>query len=70
MITSSNDPTVPAGRYGWFSAFDLGNGQNEPADRASLLGFGDEAANEAFCASPNLPRRGPWDVDGKIKVQP
>jgi hypothetical protein len=69
IITWSNDPTIPAGRYGWFSAFDLGKGKQGPADRASLLGFGDEAANEAFCASPNLPRRGPWDVDGQIKVK-
>jgi hypothetical protein len=70
VITESNDPTVPAGMYGWFQAFDLGKGKNDPADRSSLLGFGDEAANEAFCNSPNLPRFGPWDVDGQIKVKP
>jgi hypothetical protein len=68
VITSSNDPTVPAGRYGWFQAFDLG--KVTPADRSSLLGFGDEAANDAFCDSPNLPRFGPWDVRGDIKVKP
>ncbi len=70
VITESNDPTVPAGRYGWFQAFDLGKGKKGPADRSSLLGFGDEAANEAFCNSPNLPRFGPWDVEGEIKVKP
>jgi hypothetical protein len=70
VITASNDPTVPVGRYGWFQAFDLGKGNQGPADRSSLLGFGDEAANEAFCHSPNLPRFGPWDVDGRINVKP
>jgi hypothetical protein len=70
VITASNDPTVPAGRYGWFQAFDLGKGKRGLPDRSSLLGFGDEAANEAFCNSPNLPRFGPWDVQGDIKVKP
>jgi hypothetical protein len=70
VITASNDPTLPVGRYGWFQAFDLGKRKKDPADRSSLLGFGDEAANEAFCNSPNLPRFGPWDVDGQVKVKP
>jgi hypothetical protein len=70
VITWSNDATVPAGRYGWFQAFDLGKRKHDPADRSSLLGLGDEAANEAFCNSPNLPRFGPWDVKGQIKVRP
>ena len=69
VITWSNDPTLPAGDYGWFQAFDLGKGHKGAADRSSLLGFGDEAANEAFCASPNLPRFGPWDVQGDIKIK-
>ena len=29
---------------------------------------GTEAANEAFCNSPNLPRFGPWDVEGNVQV--
>ena len=33
------------------------------------VGFGSEAANEAFCNSPNLPRNGPWDVDGNVQVR-
>jgi hypothetical protein len=33
------------------------------------VGFGDEAANEAFCNSPNLPRFGPWDVQGELEVE-
>ena len=36
--------------------------------RAAGIGFGDEAANEAFCNSPNLPRFGPWDIQGNIQV--
>ena len=70
VITWSNDATVPAGRYGWFQAFDNGKGKDDPPDRSSLLGFGDETANEAFCNSPNLPRFGPWDVEGDIKIRP
>ncbi|MGH3118833.1 MAG: hypothetical protein ACRDQ2_17310, partial [Gaiellales bacterium] len=69
VITWSNDPTLPPGRYGWFQAFDLGKGRKAPPDRSSLLGFGDEEANEAFCASPNLPRFGPWDVEGDIRIK-
>jgi hypothetical protein len=84
VITRSNDATQPAGRFAWFQVFDLGRnrgggddddddddgGGRGPADRSSLIGFGDEAANEAFCNSPNLPRFGPWDVDGDIRVRP
>jgi hypothetical protein len=50
--------------------FDSGEGASAPPDRSSLIGFGDEAANEAFCNSPNLPRFGPWDVDGNVQVSP
>ena len=49
---------------------DDDGGSRGPADRSSLVGFGDEAANEAFCNSPNLPRFGPWDVEGDIRVRP
>ncbi len=67
VITKSNDPTVPVGRYGWFQLFDL-SGSGLP-DRSTLIGIGDEAANEAFCASPNPPRFGPWDVKGDIRIR-
>jgi len=67
-ITYSNDPTVPTGTFGWFQEFDNGEGANATADRSSLMGFGTEAANEAFCNSPNLPRFGPWDVQGNVQV--
>ena len=70
VITYSNDPTLPAGGYAWFQVFDNGEGANAPPDRSSLIGFGNEAANEAFCNSPNLPRLGPWDVDGNVQVRP
>ena len=66
IVTQSSDPTIAVGRYGWFQVFDNGEG---PPDQSSLIGFGDEAANEAFCNSPNLPRFGPWDVQGNVQVR-
>ena len=68
VIEVSNDPTLPAGVFAWFQVFDNGEGRGAPPDRSSLIGFGDEAANEAFCNSPNLPRFGPWDVQGNVQV--
>jgi hypothetical protein len=69
VIEVSNDPTLPPGVYAWFQVFDNGEGAGAPPDRSSLIGFGNEAANEAFCNSPNLPRFGPWDVDGNVQVR-
>jgi hypothetical protein len=69
-IKVSNDPTIPPGTFAWFQVFDNGEGSEAPPDRSSLIGFGDEAANEAFCNSPNLPRLGPWDVEGNVQVRP
>jgi hypothetical protein len=69
VVKQSNDPTVPVGSFAWFQVFDNGEGANAPPDRSSLIGFGSEAANEAFCNSPNLPRLGPWDVYGNVQVQ-
>lgn len=69
VIRVSNDPTLPPGGFAWFQVFDNGEGANGPPDRSSLVGFGDEAANEAFCNSPNLPRFGPWDVEGNVQVR-
>ena len=68
VIKVSNDPTLPPGMFAWFQVFDSGEGAGAPPDRSSLVGFGDEAANEAFCNSPNLPRFGPWDVQGNVQV--
>ena len=69
-IKVSNDPTLPPGMFAWFQVFDNGEGAGAPPDRSSLIGFGNEAANEAFCNSPNLPRFGPWDVAGNVQVRP
>jgi hypothetical protein len=69
VITVSNDPTLPPGGFAWFQVFDNGEGVSAPPDRSSLIGFGNEAANEAFCSSPNLPRFGPWDVQGNVQVR-
>jgi hypothetical protein len=68
VVEVSNDPTLPAGTFAWFSVFDNGEGAGAAPDQSSLIGFGDEAANEAFCNSPNLPRFGPWDVQGNVQV--
>jgi hypothetical protein len=70
VVKSSSDPTIPPGTFAWFQVFDSGEGPNAAPDRSSLVGFGDEAANEAFCDSPNLPRFGPWDVQGNVQVRP
>ena len=69
VIEVSNDPTVEPGTFAWFQVFDNGEGAGAPPDRSSLIGFGSEAANEAFCSSPNLPRFGPWDVQGNVQVR-
>ena len=69
IVTRSTDPTIDAGSYGWFQVFDNGEGANAVPDQSSLVGFGNEAANEAFCNSPNLPRFGPWDVQGNVQVR-
>lgn len=70
VVEISNDPTLPAGVFAWFQAIDNGQGANAGPDRSTLVGFGDEAANQAFCDSPNPPRFGPWDVTGNLNVQP
>lgn len=69
VIRVSNDPTLPPGVFAWFQVFDNGEGANAPPDQSGLVGFGNEAANEAFCNSPNLPRFGPWDVEGNVQVR-
>jgi hypothetical protein len=70
VVKSSSDPTISPGTFAWFQVFDNGEGPNAAPDQSSLVGFGDEAANEAFCDSPNLPRFGPWDVQGNVQVRP
>jgi hypothetical protein len=68
VVEFSSDPTEPPGVFAWFQVFDNGEGASAPQDQSSLVGFGDEAANEAFCDSPNLPRFGPWEVRGNVEV--
>lgn len=69
VIRNSNDPTLPPGAFAWFQVFDNGEGAGASPDQSSLIGFGSEAANEAFCNSPNLPRFGPWAVEGNVQVR-
>lgn len=66
VIEKSNDPTQPAGRFLWFQSIDNKSGRSQQHPHLSTLaGFGDEAANEAFCNSPNVPnpRFGPHAVN-------
>jgi len=59
-IDATDDSTVAVGSFIWWQAID--NRGLHQADQSTLAGFGDEAANEAFCASANPPRFGPFDV--------
>jgi hypothetical protein len=67
VVVVSNDPTVPVGTFAWFQVFDNGE-EADQADESSLVGFGDDAANEEFCNSPALPRFGPWPIEGNVQV--
>ena len=69
-ITRSDDPTIPVGVFMWFTVVDNGSGAGSPPDRSSILGIGDDAANEAFCASDAPPnQRFSADVtSGDIRV--
>ena len=49
LIEFSNDPTLPAGGFIWFQSIDNGEGVGAPPDLSTISGFGNEAANEAFC---------------------
>jgi hypothetical protein len=71
LIEFSNDPTLPAGGFIWFQSIDNGEGAGPP-DLSTISGFGDEAANEAFCAMADVPRSqfGPHPVIGNIQVRP
>jgi hypothetical protein len=73
LIEESNDPTLPAGGYIWFQSIDNGTGPGTGhPDASTLSGFGNEAANEAFCAASTVPNSnfGPHAVgSGNIVVQ-
>ena len=72
LIEFSNDPTLPAGGFIWFQSIDNGEGAGAPPDLSTISGFGDEAANEAFCAAETVPNPnfGPHPVSGNIQVRP
>lgn len=54
-ITRSNDPTIPVGLFGWWTVVDNGPGGSGTLDGSSIIGVGDEQANEDFCASSEPP---------------
>ena len=59
-IDATDDASIAVGSFIWWQAID-----NQPLhrpDQSTLAGFGDEAANTAFCGSANPPRFGPFDV--------
>lgn len=70
-IENTNDPSL-LGRFAWFNSIDNGEGANGYSDISSIVALGTEAANEAFCNSPNVPnpRFGPFLIGGgNIQVQ-
>ena len=70
IVEVSNDPTIPPGSlFIWFQGVDNGEGASAAPDQSTIAGAGDEAANEAFCASPDLPRF-LFDVRGNLQVMP
>ncbi|HET6342754.1 MAG TPA: hypothetical protein VFG78_11305 [Gemmatimonadota bacterium] len=72
VIEQSNDPTLPVGTFIWFQSIDNGEGASASPDLSTISGFGDEAANEAFCGVPNVPNPlfGPHPVAGNLQVRP
>jgi hypothetical protein len=58
------DPAFGPGVFIWFQSIDNGEGANAPPDLSTISGFGDEAENEAFCASSAVPNFGPHEVQG------
>jgi hypothetical protein len=69
-IDTSDDPEQPVGRYIWWQNIDNQSSPDNLPDKSTFAGFGDEAANIAFCQSPNPPRFGPFPVDtGDIVVR-
>ena len=68
-VEQSNDPDVPVGTFIWWHVHDNGEGGAATPDQATLPGLGDEAGNEAFCASPNLPLGRLWETEGNAQVR-
>jgi len=68
ILTSSDDPTSPVGSYLWWQAIDNHGSSPHLADQTTLAGGGDDAANEAFCASSAVPKFGPFGARGELTV--
>jgi len=69
-INISNDPSL-IGIFAWFQSIDNGEGANGYSDVSTLLGIGNEAANEAFCAIDRVPNPnfGPHRIgEGNIQI--
>jgi len=60
VIDATDDTSVTVGSFIWWQAID--NRKLPRPDQSTFPGFGDQAANEAFCDSSNPPRFGPFDV--------
>jgi hypothetical protein len=69
-IEWTDSANVPPDPYMWWQQIDNHSSPGRPADKSTLGGIGDEAANEAFCSNPAEPRFGPFEVDkGDIVVR-
>lgn len=67
VVEVSNDPDIQPGElFIWFQGID-GKASGEP-DRSTIAGAGDDAANEAFCASP-APPVNVFPIQGDIQVK-
>lgn len=64
-IDISDDPSL-IGIFAWFQSLDNGEGASGYPDVSTLVGIGNSAANEAFCASANVPNPnfGPHRIGG------
>jgi hypothetical protein len=61
VVDWTDDETIPVGTFIWWQTIDNRLSPGNLHDKSTLSGFGDEAANEAFCNSPDPPRFGPWE---------
>jgi hypothetical protein len=68
VLTESDDPTSPVGTYLWWQAIDNDHAPIPTPNQTTLVGGGDNAANEAFCASSKPPVFGPFDAHGVLEV--
>jgi hypothetical protein len=69
VLTASDDPTSPIGTYLWWQSIDNDHPPAATPNQTTLAGGGDQAANEAFCASSNPPKYGPFAAFGDLEVE-